>query len=423
MFFYECTDRSEIGSEDLDELLRKNNENSAAQGIPDVNLGSDDPSSQGHTEQSSVNRPAESIEPADSNMMVVREETPFEGLAIVPIQVCLPVSQTTTVPEFQETPETEYEPTPLLQIEGPTKTNPALEDVAALMMMARTASYVPKTDPMPSFSLGFIDSSQEETTTQEGVSTQDEHRAKTPETPKLLEQLEDLFDNVCRLQAQDRYTLSKFHLASLAPKMHIEAKIVIAMCFILNQQNIERFQEEVYCLPLDIVNMALANHLDSIFTPVCHSFHWWLWIADTRKRKFYIVDPLHNKSPSDARTVLNKFVGYVISRIKDMDREIVAPYLKISGQKTSYDCAIYVLKWLEIFEPANIKRPKYEWDNWTQDEVDHFRVEYASRILFHDMNLDKDEAIRGSNAIRLSKPSSLLLSPYCQIDSQDVDTA
>ncbi|RYQ91696.1 hypothetical protein Ahy_B09g097690 [Arachis hypogaea] len=140
------------------------------------------------------------------------------------------------------------------------------------MMMARTTSYVPKTDPMPSFSLGFTDSSQEETTTQEGASTQYEHRAKTQETPKLLEQLEDLvhkivsgevtkkekspqipkesgaesfekfetpvrpnlnttdmkqkcyhwairvktyadgltdeFDNVCRLQAQDRYTLS-----------------------------------------------------------------------------------------------------------------------------------------------------------------------------------------------------------------------
>ncbi|QHO06790.1 uncharacterized protein DS421_14g457840 [Arachis hypogaea] len=108
---------------------------------------------------------------------------------------------------------------------------------------------------------------------------------------------------------------------------------------------------------------------------------------------------------------------------RDKDRKIVAPYLHISGQKTSYDCAIYVMKWLEIFEPANIKRRKYEWDNWTQDEVDHFRVEYASRILFHDMNLEKAEAIRGSNAIRLSKPSSLLLSPYCQIVSEDVDTA
>ncbi|KAL4306849.1 hypothetical protein AHAS_Ahas16G0219400 [Arachis hypogaea] len=95
-----------------------------------------------------------------------------------------------------------------------------------------------------------------------------------------------------------------------------------------------------------------------IFAPVCHSQHWWLWFVDTRKRKFYIVDPYHTKSPSNERTVLNTFV--------DKDREIVAPYLHISGQKTSYDCAIYVMKWLEIFEPANIKRRKYEWDNWTQ---------------------------------------------------------
>ncbi|RYQ94740.1 hypothetical protein Ahy_B08g089674 [Arachis hypogaea] len=72
-------ERYEIGSENLDELLRENNEKSVAEGekeadlrstegryvssetIPDVNLGSDDPSSQGHTEQSSVNRPAESM--------------------------------------------------------------------------------------------------------------------------------------------------------------------------------------------------------------------------------------------------------------------------------------------------------------------------------------------------------------------------
>ncbi|RYR30713.1 hypothetical protein Ahy_B01g055471 [Arachis hypogaea] len=109
-------------------------------------------------------------------------------------------------------------------------------------------------------------------------------------------------------------------------------------------------------------------------------------------------------------------------KTRDKDKEIEPPYLHISGQKTSYDCAIYVMKWLEILQPENIKRLKYEWDNWTQDEVDHFRVEYASCILFHEMNQDKAEAIRGSNAIRLSKPSSLLLSPYCQIDSKDIDT-
>ncbi|QHN87234.1 uncharacterized protein DS421_16g553280 [Arachis hypogaea] len=296
-----------------------------------VNLESDDPSSQGHTYQSSVNKPAESMvyfklslvedlasELAEENMMVVREETQFEALAIIPIQVCLPLSQTTTMPEIEETPETENEPTPVLQIEGttkgkkytpeppspppqqleestptlppaPSKINPATEDAAALMMMARIASYVPKIDPMPSFSLGFTDSSQEEAATQEGVSTQDGGRAKTPKTSKLLEQLWDLFetparmnqhssdmkekcylwairfDTVCTLQAQDRYILSKLHLASLAPETHIEAEIVSAMCFILNQQKIKRSQEEVYCLPPDIVVRVASLNFGCIF--------------------------------------------------------------------------------------------------------------------------------------------------------------
>ncbi|RYR43375.1 hypothetical protein Ahy_A08g039793 [Arachis hypogaea] len=246
------------------------------------------------------------------------------------------------------------------------------------------------------------------------------------------------YDTVCTLKAQDSYILSKIHLASLTAETYIEVEIVSAMCLILNQQKIKKFQEEIYCLPPDIVNMAIGNHPDGvflhpknnkpfrvedypmfipfldlkklasrhyIFASVCHSQHWWLWLADTRKRKFYILDPYHMKSLSDERTALNTFiVKYMLGaplKTMDKDKEIESPYINISGQKT---------------------RLKYEWDNWTQDEVDHFRVEYASRILFHEMNQDKAEAIRGNNAIRLSKPSSLLLSPYCQIDSNDIDT-
>ncbi|QHN76343.1 uncharacterized protein DS421_19g643070 [Arachis hypogaea] len=341
---------SEIGTEELDEFLRKKNEKSTAQGekeadmrstkahyvssetISDVNLGSNDPSSQGHTDQSSVNKPAESMlslvvesasEPAEENMMVVRVETQSqtEALSIVLIQVCLPLSQTTTVSEIEQISMTENEPTPVPEIEptpegttkstpkppekpeestptlppAPSKINLAPEDVAALMMMAQTAF-------------------QEDAATQEGAATQDGERAKTPETPKLLEQLGDLvekiasggvttkgkspqirkesggesfekfetparmnenmadmkekcyiwairvktygngltneFDTVCTLQAQDRYILSKVHLASLAAETHIEIEIFSAMCLILNQEKIKRFQEEVYCLSL-----------------------------------------------------------------------------------------------------------------------------------------------------------------------------
>ncbi|RYR53820.1 hypothetical protein Ahy_A06g029071 [Arachis hypogaea] len=151
--------------------------------------------------------------PTDSNMMVVREQTPSEALAVVPIQVFVPASQTIT--------DTDFEPTPMLRIEGttettpeppkqlqettpmlpptPTKIHPATEDAAALLMMARTATYVPKTDPgMPSFSLGLTDSSQE------GASTQETEREKSPETASMLEQLDSLVQKLASSAAKGK---------------------------------------------------------------------------------------------------------------------------------------------------------------------------------------------------------------------------
>ncbi|RYR77577.1 hypothetical protein Ahy_A01g002103 [Arachis hypogaea] len=380
--YYGYNTLSKIGTEDLDEFLRKNNEKSTAEGKKEADLRS----TEGH---------------------------------YVSFEI-----------------------------------NPVPEDAAALMMMAWTASYVPKADSLSSFSLGLTNSSQEEAPTHEGVSTQEGGREKTLETPKLLEQLGDLvhkiasdgvttkekspqipmesgaenfekfetpartneltfdmkekcylwairvkryangltneFDTVCTLQAQGKYILSKVHLASLAVEMHIEAE-----------------------------NMAIVNHPKGVF------------LNAKTNRPFRVEDYPMFIPFLDLKKVASHRYGYVISRIRvyvggpplktrDKDKKIEPPYLNISGQKTSYDCAIYVMKWLEIIQPENIKRLKYEWDNWTQDEVDHFRVEYAFRILFHEMNQNKAEAIRGSYAIRLSKASSLLLSPYYQIDSNDI---
>ncbi|RYQ79346.1 hypothetical protein Ahy_Scaffold6g108080 [Arachis hypogaea] len=401
---------SEIGTQELDEFLRKNNEKSAAHGEKQADLRS----TEGHYvsyETLSLFEVSAS-EPAEENVMVMREETPSKVLAIVPIQVCLPLSQTTT------TPETENEPTPLLQIEGttkstpeppqleettptvlsaPSKINPAPEDDVVLMMMARTALYVPKADPLPSFSLGLTDSSQEEAATQEGESTQEGGMQKIPETPKFLEQLGDLmekiansgvkaenkspqiqketggesfgkfktpvrinqnmaemkekcyiwgtrlkkyadgrtneFDNLCTLIVQDKYILTRMHLASFKEESHIEAEIVSAMCLILNQKNDKRFQEEVYCLLLIL----------------CISF--------------VVSQLLQNMAIAKHPKGMRVYAGGAPLKKKEKEKEIRAPYINISGQKTSYDCAIYVMKWLELIELENIKRAKYEWDN------------------------------------------------------------
>ncbi|KAL4337111.1 hypothetical protein AHAS_Ahas12G0077500 [Arachis hypogaea] len=173
--------------------------------------------------------------------------------------------------------------------------------------------------------------------------------------------------------------------------------------------------------------MAIANHPQGVFLrpktnkpfrvedyPMFIPFLDLKKLASHRYQKFYIIDPYHTKSPSDKRTALNTFI-YILGGGGTSED-------KGQGQGNCTTIPSHLRLKDKIFQPANIKRLKYEWDNWTQDEVDHFRVEYASRILFHEMNQDKAEAIRGSNAIRLSKPSSLLLSPYCQIDSKDIDT-
>ncbi|XP_020959270.1 uncharacterized protein LOC110263072 [Arachis ipaensis] len=184
-----------------------------------------------------------------------------------------------------ETPKQLQETTPTIP-PAPTKIHPAAEDAAALLMMARTATYVPKTYPgVPSFSLGLTDSSQE------GASTQETERAKSPEAANLLEQLDDLvqkiassaakgknkspqiqretggessakfetpgainqitddmkqkcyiwgtrlkedadgntneYEEMCTLIAQNEYILMRMHLASLQAKSDIESQVIL----------------------------------------------------------------------------------------------------------------------------------------------------------------------------------------------------
>ncbi|RYR16028.1 hypothetical protein Ahy_B04g073015 [Arachis hypogaea] len=377
--------------------------------------------------------------------------------------------------------------------------------------MARTASYIPKTDPgVPSFSLGLTDSSQE------GASTQETERAKSPEATNLIEQLDDLvqkiassaakgknkspqiqretggggssakfetpgginqitdnmkqkcyiwghadgntskYEHMCTLIAQDEYLLIRMHLASLQAKSDIESGNMALSDhpngeFISLKTNKE-FRVEDYPSFIPFIDAKKLTSHPYIFVPVCYSGHWWLWLIDTTKRRCHILDPLHKKAPGEERKkvyfvscvgcILSIQLGvscafirrYVFSRLityaggeplkkGEKEKEIKSSYVKISGQKSSYDCAIYVMKWMELIEPENIKKGEYEWDNWPQEEVDHYRVEYASRILFSEMNKERDWAIRESNVIRLSKPSSVLLSPFCQINSADIETA
>ncbi|RYQ87940.1 hypothetical protein Ahy_B09g095452 isoform I [Arachis hypogaea] len=221
--------------------------------------------------------------------------------------------------------------------------------------MARTIPYVPKTDPgVPSFSLGLTDSSQE------GASTQETERAKSPESANLIEELDNLVQKIASS-------------ACMALSDHPKGEFV-------SPKTEKEFRVEAYPSFIPFIDRKKLTSHPYIFAPVCHMGHWWLWLINTTKQKCHILDPLHKRAPSDKRKQVNKFTGYVFSRLityaggeplqkGENEKKIKSSYVKISGQKTSYDCAIYVMKWMELIEPENIKKGKYEWDNWPQVTV------------------------------------------------------
>ncbi|KAL4337179.1 hypothetical protein AHAS_Ahas12G0084300 [Arachis hypogaea] len=57
----------------------------------------------------------------------------------------------------------------------------------------------------------------------------------------------------------------RMHLASFQAKSDIKSQIVSAICLILNNKNEKRFQEQIYCLPPDIVCMAISDHPNGEF--------------------------------------------------------------------------------------------------------------------------------------------------------------
>ncbi|RYR47855.1 hypothetical protein Ahy_A07g033830 [Arachis hypogaea] len=202
-------DGIEIGTETIEEFLRqskkkKTNEEAATQGIPDVILATEtDPLFQGQTDQSSVNKPSDCMlsreeksvsDPSQQQMIVF--QPPSQSLNIVSIQVCLPSSQTTSA-----SPVPPLEPSPPQQRVRymSTRSNPTPETTAAaLLMMARIASYVPREFLLPSFSLGLTDSSQEETQTQEGEGQPEPQVEKSPETTILIEELDVLVEKITK---------------------------------------------------------------------------------------------------------------------------------------------------------------------------------------------------------------------------------
>ncbi|RYR04650.1 hypothetical protein Ahy_B06g084424 [Arachis hypogaea] len=75
------------------------------------------------------------------------------------------------------------------------------------------------------------------------------------------------YDAIFVLNHEANFEGLRHHFLSLMPEQHVESTVVNAHCMILNDIKYPRFQEEIYCVPTDIVMFMLKNYGENHIDP------------------------------------------------------------------------------------------------------------------------------------------------------------
>ncbi|MED6169049.1 hypothetical protein PIB30_017617 [Stylosanthes scabra] len=206
----------------------------------------------------------------------------------------------------------------------------------------------------------------------------------------------------------------RFQFDSMAPKSYIDIQIVGLMCHVLNGEEGERYEKLVYCIPPEIIQRMLETHHHNwinkkkrrpheitsltnhkeylsyidreklishrfLFSPVLYSEHWWLYVLDKNEPKgpeMFILDSKNISSPTDERTTLNKFASNILNQLlrwagaptvlKKGSWSLLPTYINVPQQPNDYDCAVFVMKWMELIDPTKLHGCcTYNIEQWT----------------------------------------------------------
>ncbi|MED6209038.1 hypothetical protein PIB30_050784 [Stylosanthes scabra] len=155
------------------------------------------------------------------------------------------------------------------------------------------------------------------------------------------------YDIIFKLKGDWYYEGARSHFMSMREGKNIDITVITIMSLILNRELLNRFENEVYIMPLvvlttmfgkfkekftnpttnrpflitDCVNMyhmklvdkqKLQTHL-YIFASVLYQEHWWMHILDVKNKHFYVIDSKNITCPSSDRRNMNKFAEHLHS--------------------------------------------------------------------------------------------------------------
>ncbi|MED6142811.1 hypothetical protein PIB30_001010 [Stylosanthes scabra] len=247
----------------------------------------------------------------------------------------------------------------------------------------------------------------------------------------------------------------------MAPTSYIDIGVVALMCHVLNGEEGDRYEKLVYCLPPELLHWmfftyhhnwmdkkkrrtheinSLTNHDDYIkyinreklssrrfvFAPVLYSEHWWLYILNKNVPEMFVLDSKNISSPTDERITLNKFGSNIMNQLlkwagapsilKKGSWSLPTRYINIPKQLNNHDCAVFVIKWMELIDPTKlVGYCTYDLEQWTEEKI-------VTKIIMSKENSMRADAIAAVQNMQVARPGASLRSPFMPFSTPDLPT-
>ncbi|MED6218299.1 hypothetical protein PIB30_025531 [Stylosanthes scabra] len=197
--------------------------------------------------------------------------------------------------------------------------------------------------------------------------------------------------HVFKLKGDKHLEALRYQFKSMAPTNYVDIQVVSILCHILNRTPGERYQNLIYCVPPEILQRMFESFE-----------HKW---RDGKKKKPHEINELLN---------IDEYLSFLE---KD----------GLMGRRfpNDYDCAIFVMKWMEELDPTLLKdchagTREHNIPPWNSADLEKFKEKIVLNILLSPENLMRMDVVTEVNEIRLIRPGAALRSPFIQLDSADL---
>ncbi|MED6158182.1 hypothetical protein PIB30_030464 [Stylosanthes scabra] len=186
------------------------------------------------------------------------------------------------------------------------------------------------------------------------------------------------YEPIFKLRGPQFLQAIRYQFMSMEPKSYIDIGVVGLMCHMLNGEEGDRYEKLVYCLPPDL----LSNIMNQLLK----------WAG--------------------APSILKKGSWSLPTR-----------YVNIPQQPNNHDCAVFVMKWMELIDPTKLAGCcTYDIEQWTEPMLNEFRKKIVTKIIMSKENSMRADAITAVQNMRVARPGASLRSPFMSFSTPDLPT-